>query len=167
MKYLVLLLVLFEVLLVMRISSQQIYYVKSNSSFSLNCPSLPCFTLDQYTQQADMYFTAASTFVFLAGNHSLRTVVNLTNITGVLLRGEGNDSGVNIIYRQKATIRCDSVTNLTIEGITFILSTRRISEDESIALTFFNSNQISIISSNFQGTGDLNKPLLTAMSLHY
>ena len=85
------LLVLF-VIFVLSASSQDIWYVRPNTSSShQSCPDdQPCFTLDQYIEEDN--FTAGSTFVFLAGNHTPHHQMNLTDIGHVTLRGEDKDS---------------------------------------------------------------------------
>ena len=105
-------------------SAKDIRYVLPNGSSPQSCPGPPCLTIDQYTQQAETYFTTGSTFVFLAGNHSLQTTLTLSGISDVTLRGsEENASLVNIICMNDV-IQSSSVTKLTIEHSTFLLRSK-------------------------------------------
>ncbi len=60
----------------------------------------PCFTLDQYIEEDN--FTAGSTFVFLAGNHTPHHQMNLTDIGHVTLRGEDKDSIPSNLHLKEA-----------------------------------------------------------------
>ena len=101
-------------------STHNVHYVKSVDSSPLGCSDQPCLTLDQYNQQTETYFTTGSTFVFLAGNHTINTTVNLTSISEITLRGERN-SQVNILCGSiEVAILCENVSNLSIEGLAFL-----------------------------------------------
>lgn len=87
--------VLLVLSLALSISAHQVHYVKPNETIS-DCNHTECLTLDQYTQQMATYFTRGSTFVFLTGNYSLQATINLTNISDISFRGEGNGSNINV-----------------------------------------------------------------------
>ena len=159
---------LFVILSVWSVSAQQACYVLPNGSSPLSCPGSPCLTIDQYTQQqTETYFTTGSTFIFLAGNHSLESTLTLTNISDVTLRGEGNASQVNIVFRENVSIHCDRVKNLTIEELTFLLHSNKKLTIENLTillafnkiknmagvLNFSSSDEINISFSIFQGNG--------------
>ena len=140
MKFLVpLVLVLSSMLLPMTLT-QTVHYVKPDDSISLNCPGQPCLTLDQYTQQAATYFTTGSTFLFLPGNHTLRTTINLTDISDVVFRGMGS-----IIHGNGGNISCIGVINLTIDELTLKI----------VVLEMVRSEEILISNSNFLGHRDI------------
>ena len=124
-------------------SIQAIHYVKPSSLIS--CPGQPCLTLDQYNQQTETYFTTGSTFVFLAGNHTINTTVNLTSISEITLRGERN-SQVNILCLNRFGFLIQNVSNLSIEGLMFL------SGNTTVALKIIDSNGVWIHNVAFQGS---------------
>ena len=106
-------------------SAQSACYVKSNNS-SQECPDQPCLTFDQYIQETSSYFSTAATFIFLPGNHTAQTVLNLQNISNLTLKGEGKDSDVIVICSNHFIVLCSNMTNLTIEGLTIILNPSKL-----------------------------------------
>ena len=118
-------------------------YVKPDNPSSLSCPGQPCLTLDQYTQQAATYFTTGSTFLFLPGNHTLQTTINLTDIYDLkFMRSEEKGS---TIHGNRGEIVSMGVINLTIDGLTL----------EKNHLQVFKSKGIMISNSTFLGNGTL------------
>ena len=118
-------------------------YVKPDNPSSLSCPGQPCLTLDQYTQQAATYFTTGSTFLFLPGNHTLQTTINLTDIYDLkFMRSEEKGS---TIHGNRGEIVSMGVINLTIDGLTL----------EKNHLEVFKSKGIMISNSTFLGNGTL------------
>lgn len=136
------------------ISAQDVHYVKPNN-MSINSSSQPCLTLDQYAQQPATYFTPGSTFVFLAGYHSLQATVNITSTSNITFKAETDDSSIKIACINEVTILCDTVNNLTLQGLTFILDSNSILRDSS-ALHFFNCRS-TLLASMFQGSGNLTR----------
>ena len=144
-------------------------YVKPDNSSSLSCPGQPCLTLDQYTQLAATYFTTGSTFLFLPGNHTLQTTINLTEGISDLKFKRSEEKG-STIYGNRGEILCMGVINLTIDGLTLKTTHVEVSESTGIVisnstflgnrtlntspLTCSNSN-ITVINSHFkENTGD-------------
>ena len=103
------------------VSTQDILYVKpKNSSESpIDCPSMPCLTLERYTEQSNIYFTSGVAFIFLEGSHEFHHSLELINISDLSLQGPENSSS-------KATIVCTAyitlinATNLRIERLRFM-----------------------------------------------
>ena len=121
-------------------------YVKPDNPSSLSCPDgQPCFTLDQYTKQAATYFTTGSTFLFLPGNHTLQTTINLTDIYN--LKFKRSEEKGSTIHGNYTSILCMGVINLTIDGLTLKTTHLEVSESKGIAI----SNSI------FLGNGTLNE----------
>jgi hypothetical protein len=111
-----------------------VYYVKSQDLPSLGCPDQPCLTLDEYLQEAEQYFTTGSSFLFLAGNHTGERALKLTNVSTISLKGNSSSS---ILCCNGFTIVCENVSNLTIDGLSFVyLST---SGGQCSALQYLNS----------------------------
>ena len=133
-------------------STQAVHYVKPSSLVS--CPGQPCLTLDQYNQQTETYFTTESTFVFLAGNHTIDTTINLTSISEITLRGERN-SQVNILCSIQVVILIQNVSNLSIEGLMFLSGNTTIG---TVALKIIDSNGVSIHNVEFKGSYSFFKP---------
>ena len=142
-------------------------YVKPDNLSSQSCPDQPCLTLDQYTQQAARYFTTGSTFLFLPGNHTLHTTINLTGIYE--LKFKRSEEKGSTIYGNYSKILCMRVINFTIDGLTLKTTHFKVSESTGIvisnstflgngtltenstsALTCCNSN-ITVINSHFKG----------------
>ena len=124
-------------------------YVKPDNPSSLSCPGQPCLTLDQYTQQAATYFTTGSTFLFLSGNHTLQTTINLTDIHDLKFK-RSEEKGYTI-HGNYTKILCMGVINLTIDGLTLKTTHLEVSE----------SKGISIYNSIFLGNGTLTISVLT------
>ena len=133
-------------------STQAVHYVKPSSLIS--CPGQPCLTLDQYNQKTETYFTTGSTFVFLAGNHTVNTTVNLTNISEIILRGERNTQ-VNILCLNEFGIRIQNVSHLSIEGLVFLSGNTTIG---TVALKIIDSNGVLIYNVGFQESYFISKP---------
>ena len=145
-------------------STKYFRYVKPNNSSS-SCPDQPCLTLDQYAQRAEKYFTTGSTFQFLAGNHSLQNSVKLTNISEIILGGKETDS-VTIICKNELSIICENVTNLSIQGLTFLLYSINTNKHLS-ALSIYNSKEILLLNLTFVGNVFFSKTLVRAIySMH-
>ena len=135
-------------------STHNVHYVKSDDSSPLSCPGQPCLTLDQYNQQTETYFTTGSTFVFLAGNHTINTTFNLTSISEIILRGERN-SQVNILCSSKVVILCENVSISSIEGLVFLSGNTAIG---TVALKITDSNRVKINNVGFKGSYFISKP---------
>ena len=121
------------VILVVWSTSAHVHYVKPNNYTSQSCPGQPCLILDQYTQQTATYFTTGSTFLFLPGNHSLQTTLNLTNISDVVFRGmEEQSSNITIIHGNGGNISCTGVANLTIDELTLKVTNLQLVRSKGI-----------------------------------
>ena len=140
------------------VSTHNAYYVRPTNSSILSCPGQPCLTLGQYTQQASKYFTAGSTFVFLAGNHTGVGAINIGNVSGVTLK---SSSSSYILCCNGFTIVCYNVNHFTIEGLSFIYSSEfpRMS-----AMEILNSWNVLISHSMFVGMGNLSQPPTRAVN---
>ena len=134
-------------------SIQAVQYVKPSSSL-ISCPGQPCLTLDQYNHQTETYFTTGSTFVFLAGNHTVNTTVNLTSISKITLRGE-RSSQVNILCLNEFGIHIQNVSIMSIEGLVFLSGNTTIG---TVALKIIDSNGVLIHNVGFQGSYSISKP---------
>ena len=118
-------------------SIQDIRYVTSNDSHRPDG-----LTLEQYIAQKNRYFTTGAIFVFLEGNHSLLTPLELTDISNLSLIGNGSSASI----LSSGYISLFNATYLSIAGLTFM----RSNENKSI-LTFNHSN-IQISNSIFQSS---------------
>ena len=135
-------------MLMLSASTHNVPYVKSDNSSPLSCPGQPCLTLDQYNQQTETYFTTGSTFVFLAGTHTMDTTVNLTSISEITLRGERN-SQVKILCLNEFGILIQNVSILSIEGLVFLSGNTTIG---TVALKIIDSSRVLIHNVGFQGS---------------
>ena len=90
-------------------ASEHSYFVKPDN-FSLNCSSQSslCLTLDDYASNQSEFFTSNSTFLFLPGTHTTRTVVDLVNVSGVRFIGfEFSETDF--------TIECTNVSDIMVQ----------------------------------------------------
>lgn len=142
--------------LVSSVFAQHTFYVKPNDL--QECPGQP---LDLYAEEADIFFTTGATFLLLAGNHTIQTVITLTNASGITLQRYDDESTVTILCR--ATIlNCNTVSNLTINGLT-IEHLFSSNSQEFSAFIFYYSTGIQIFNSKFQGSGKLTETGIRAV----
>ena len=145
-KYFFMRVIIIDVLIILSTSAQHnTYYVKPNDS--QNC-SQPCLTLQQYMQLSERVFITGSTFFFLPGNYSLDDTIYLSNVSSMIIAGEGN---VNIFYRRGRAIECSDVANLQIRNLAFVF-VPNITNYFRSALSITRSRSILIINSRFIGS---------------
>ena len=120
-------------------------YVLSDHSSPRECPGEPCLTIEEYVEKASC-FTPGSTFIFLAGEHTLQTAVHLRNISNVTFVGEVS---AKIVCKVGAAIKflCDNVTNLKIRHLAFY---SRPYKYQVIILRVVNSNAVLISNVTFR-----------------
>lgn len=100
-------------------------------------------TLEEYAKQD---VATGVTFQFMAGNHSLLYIRDVSNIT--FRETENNSSAINILSESElATINCSNVTNFMVQGTTFKIFTGILSKNLSF-LSFIYSKEVYLI---FQG----------------
>ena len=92
--------------------------------------------------------------MFLAGNHTVNTTVNLTSISEITLRGERN-SQVNFLCSIEVVFLFENVSDLKIEGLVFLSRNIAI---ESVALKIVDSNGVWIHNVGFLGSYSFSKP---------
>ena len=144
---------LLVLMLALGASAELVRYVRPKDAPLLNCPAQPCLTLEEYKYSSAAYPSTGSTFVFLAGNHSLDYAVSLANVSDVVFRGEKGSTDVNIICGDRVSILFENVTHFGINGLRFIFN----SSFPTSVLVLINSGQVQISNSTFQGTGYLAK----------
>ena len=136
--------------------SSNVCYVKSGSS-PVRCPSQPCLTIDQYAQQAKEYFTAGTSFVFLAGNHSLSMRIDLkdsSDITFKLDRFDPESDAVVVVEGHGASIVCKNVSRFRIEGLRFMLHA-----NNSTGFSIFNSGLLLLSKVTFLRSGSISQAI--------
>ncbi len=147
------------------VSSQPVCFVKPNASQAQECPGQPCFTLDQYTQQAGRYFTTGSHFLFLPGDHSLQTTLSITNVSNITLGGEVSASGINIVCSNAGFFLIKNATNLTFQGLVFVsLPNKNITTGNRSIFNILNTRELTMLNLTFEGRGDLNEAPIRAIS---
>ena len=118
-----------------------------------NCPTPPCLTLDDYLSHASHYFTNHSSFLFLPGQHSLNTTLQLENLENVTLRA--TEAGATITVSLEGVIMCNSLNDLTISSLemwyrgTAPVGYSFISAENSNSLSILNTHFFGINSSSF------------------
>lgn len=144
---------------VVSVSTLHVRYVKPNYTSPLGCPGQPCLTLDQYAQQAAKYFNTGSIFVFLAGDHSLRTTVNLTNVSNLTFEGNYSDDGIRVICNDRASFLFDKSKTIIIRDLTFLLQSNEGYYTQTSALILQNTKDVSILTCKFQNKGVANRAI--------
>ena len=83
---------LFSLLLLVSVCSchisSKVYQIKSSSEDS--CPRKPCLTLSQFIDKSDSYIVDNTTLILQPGNHSLESVLSVSNISKLSLHGTSN-----------------------------------------------------------------------------
>lgn len=138
-----------------------IYYVLSSETDYSDCPDVECLTLDQYVQESGAYFTTGSIFIFMVGNHSLETELELYGVSNILLRGIGTEPNTNIVCKLAHAIVFSNTFNINLTGLTFLLHSYE--HDRDSALWIESSANIAITNMVFRGSGDLTAPLTRAI----
>ena len=128
-------------------AAEGVRYVTANPSPHGDCPSHPCLTLGQYINESSKYFTTGSTFMFLPGNHSLYTSLNITALSYLSLRGTKSNPQPTVVCSDEITV--ENVTSLDIEELTFIVHFSKEREDPSV-FTFIDSTEVAIANSTFR-----------------
>ena len=107
-----------------------VYYVKPTQPLNATCLSdHPCLTLNNYTANSERYFTSNSVFLFLSGNHELRSSINVSSICNLTLKpyikGDTvilyrviSDPYTPVIMRFEA-LSGVAIINLTLESVSF------------------------------------------------
>ena len=101
--------------------NSSIYYVTSSNTPP--CPAEPCHTLSEYVQQAYMYFTSNSTFMFLPGNHTLENGLLVRGVTRLALLGDSSVSETattQITCTRAVSLAFIGIDEVQISGLAFI-----------------------------------------------
>ena len=144
------------------VAMQEVRYVKPLNASSFSCPHQPCLTLDQYARSVHAYFTAGSTFVFLPGNHGLQSIISLSNISNITLRGIRHNFTATIICMVQYAFFCENVSNLTTQWLTFDL-TNSLFPHHVTAMKISNSRDIMISDCTFKGSRNDNQMIARAL----
>lgn len=151
MPFLVMLPMFVLLLLIQGMSAQGVYFVVPDNSS--DCPGEQCLSLDEYALQSVIYFRSGATFVFLPGNHSMRNTVELENAFNITLRGAVEDTS-KIICFEAITFVYRYITNLNIEGLTFILNSGNPERTFFAALIVIGSREVTFSRLALIGSGD-------------
>ena len=126
-------------------ASENTYIVKAdNVSSNCSIQDYLCLTLDDYASNQSEFFTSNSTFLFLPGTHTTRTVVNLVNVSNIVLQGFDSDPN---LYRVEFSIEFVRAVNITTQGLTL----RFTGEKNDTVLSFIDSRNVLIMFMIFQG----------------
>ena len=87
--------------------AENVYCVAPTATSCSSCPlnSTHCATLSEYAQEAELYFTANTTLVFLLGDHVLDKNITVANKAGLTMRGESSSGNT-------ATVVCNGPVGL-------------------------------------------------------
>ena len=89
-------------------SAENVYCVTPTATSCSSCPpnSINCTTLNEYAQEAEMYFTSNTTMVFLPGDHALDTNITVANVVRLTICGESSSGN-------RTTVVCKGSVGLT------------------------------------------------------
>ena len=103
------------------------YYVTPTPPPNPACPSdHPCYTLDQYRQNASQFFTEKGnlTLIFLDGIHNLSKSLSINNFKYVIITANTNDShnpnhvpAVTIQLAEQSTLTFSNLVRLQVHGV--------------------------------------------------
>lgn len=141
-------------LLLVKLSFEEVLYVKPTAAMS--CPGKPCLTINQYATETARYFTNQSVFIFLPGNHSMETTLNLTNKCNITL--EGSEDDVFIACKRRISLLGNRVNGLNITRLRFFIG------KNAMVLLIQQSNKIIISQCKFVGRGNLKWPTQAVLS---
>ena len=92
-------------------------------SSSIHCHTEPCLTLSQFAQNSSRWLSLNTTLIFLAGNHTLDTVLFISNISNFSMLTTSTSEGtryVFIVCKDHAQLIFDLTDDLWINGLKFI-----------------------------------------------
>ena len=127
-------------------SGAGVSYVRSATSDT--CPGLPCLTLSDYIHSTEEYFTSNTSFIFLEGEHHLRALLVLDNITNMTLSGRGLK--VTIVVSAEAGVSCTNSQAIVMSSL-MIEYRGKVKEDTHSALLFSNSHSVLIADVHLTG----------------
>ena len=96
--------------------SSEVYQITSMSGDP--CLREPCLTLSQFTNQSDSYLNDNTTLIFQPGNHSLNSVLSVSNIT--MLSMHASSSNTVIMCNGLGRFDLSSIPVIHVSNITFI-----------------------------------------------
>ena len=136
---------------VVAVTAEFVSYVKPQGNDFSECPSDPCLTLDNYTQNLDEFFISNTEFVFLPGNHQIDSQLSLQNLTNVTFRGDLGHNDSVIVFAPLARINWMNCTNISIVHLVFLLSGTADIDNFFISMQFFRSVNSQLIATTFAG----------------
>ena len=117
--------------------------------------------LNQYAQQPSIYFTSGSTFIFLAGNHSLENEIHVIGLSNITLKSGGEMLDIRIFIKNESGMFFEDVLNLKIERLAFIFHSNKFQNSST------HSGEIAITNSSFQGSKILTDTFARAIDIVY
>ena len=90
------------------------YCVTPTATTCSSCPqnSIYCATLSEYAQEALLYFTSATTMVFLPGDRALERNITVANVTRLTMRGQSFSDNI-------ATVVCNGSVGFRYRNMNF------------------------------------------------
>ena len=154
--------VIFLLILFSLTAGGSIQYVRPNAPPSEACPGQPCLTLDQYIRNTSRYFTTGATFVFLPGNHSLETSLNIISVSNITFTSENSSTAVIVKCTRRVAVH--NVTGMTIEGMKFLVV---LASQEKVlsAFAFSYCREVVVYNSEFRIKGGAILALITDITV--
>ena len=82
-------------------SAEKVHCVTPTANSCSSCPHnlIHCATLSEYAQNAEMYFTSATTMVFLPGDHVLDRNITVANVARLTMHGGSSSGNIATVVR--------------------------------------------------------------------
>ena len=111
----------------------------------------PCYTLEDYVNQQDTYFTSNSNFYFLPGLHKLEEsmrIINTHNLSFHGALGPGNEK-VKITFNSAASFLWENCSDIEITSLVITLV-----DDFSYSIVFEHTHSVKMFNISILGNGN-------------
>ena len=108
------------------VSSNKVYYITQPSIIDVCPESESCITFSTLVANTSNFLDTNTTLIFLKGNHTLDTDLNMRDIDHYVKLSGTNSDSVSIICTSGASLNFNNITQLQISGLEFIKCKNRI-----------------------------------------
>ena len=118
------------------------YFVHPTTSTS----NIACLTLSYYVNDANLFFTSNTAFVFLEGTHYLNNTLTLCNLYNITFQGSGVSK---IILSANSNISCTNSTKIFLKSLKMLHSGQVNTGSDKSALHFKDSYSVILLDISF------------------
>ena len=97
------------------------YYVTPNKTLNCSDDHSTCLTIQEYANQADIYFTSNTIFYFEPGRHMLNSSLHFVNIHYFTFQGLPDSEMVNVLFGSLVSITWNECSSIEVSSIVFTL----------------------------------------------